>query len=88
MLLLDLRDEDPGVLSAIGKDIHTVHISSFGRAQERRQRAHLVRMAPTPGRDQLELIFRCLRLIVDELLEHGREIAAGRDGQEDRKSVV
>ena len=80
MCLSNLRDKNPGVLSAIGKDIHTVHISSFGRAQERGQRAHLIRMPPAPGGNQLQLVFRCLRLIVNELLVHGREIAAGRDG--------
>ena len=39
-------------------------------------------MTPAPGGDQLELVFCRFRLIVDELLVHGREIAAGRDGQD------
>ena len=39
-------------------------------------------MAPAPGGDQIELVFCRFRLIVDELLVHGREIAAGRDRQD------
>ena len=82
MCLSNLRDEDPGVLAAVGEDVHTVDVSGPVRAEERRQRAHLIRMPPAPGRDQLELVFRRFQLIVDELLVHRREIAAGRDGQD------
>ena len=82
MCLLNLRDEDSGVLAAVGEDVHAVDVPGPGRAQERGQRAHLIRVPPAPGGDQLQLVLRRLRLIVDELLVHGREIAAGRDRQD------
>ena len=73
MCLSDLRNEYTGVLTAVSEDVHAVNVSGPVRAEERRQRAHLIRMSPAPGGDQLELVFCRFRLIVDELLVHGRE---------------
>ena len=82
MCLSNLRDKNSGVLTAVSEDVHAVDVASSGRAEERGQRAHLIRIPPAPGGDQLKLVFCRFRLIVDELLVHGREIAAGRDRQD------
>ena len=78
----NLRDENSGVLSAVSKNVHAVDIPGAGRAQEGRQRSHFVGMSPTACGDQLQLMFRGFRLVVNELLVHGCQIAAGRNGQD------
>ena len=76
------RDENSGVLSAVGKNVHAVDIPGTGRTQERRQRSHFIGMSPASCGNQLQLIFRSFRLVVNELLVHGCQIAAGGNGQD------
>ena len=63
MCLSNLRNEDSGVLTAVGEDVHAVDVASPGGAEERGQRAHFIRMPPAPGGDPLQLVYRCLRLM-------------------------
>ena len=78
----NLQDENSGVLAAVGKNVHAVDVSSTGRTQERRQRSHFIGMSPASCGNQLQLIFRSFRLVVNELLVHGCQIAAGENRQD------
>ena len=57
MCLSNLRDKNPGVLTAVGENVHAVDVSGPGRAEERRQCAHLIRMPQRPAGISSKIVF-------------------------------